>query len=240
MSKYLIYIIVLVLNIQNLFSQNNVEKSLTYFNDIGIFEISNLSNKKFQGNTLSMTVNSPDYDSKISYGFGFNINVLKYGKWSLYQNFEYSKSIYTAEYIDLESVQFEEKLNWFKFPILIEYSVLNNSLSPILLTGISFDFLDESRGTFNDELTSTEKIYDLKNIRKEFNTSFCIGLGLKYSFGRSFLKLDMTYIKGLTDIVNSSESDNLNEIMMFTHNYYDNQYSIDTYSIKVGFNLILK
>jgi len=152
-----------------------------------------------------------------------------------------------------DTLRYNEKQAWIDIPLYVRYEKTYGKWSPYIYGGYSFNFLLSAKATatfVNIEPSgkkSTEvndkSIYDQ---RQKFNTSWLAGVGTRYRIGYKYISLEVRYMAGLTNQLNSSNqypfqvNDEINANVYSTDLQYsvprvDSYFRMNSISIMIGY-----
>lgn len=198
-------------------------------------------------------------DMNISYanstgaGFHMGLNLSRYISNSFFLNVglnymgsRYSfmdKIAYPYKQEDLQTTEttFDEKLSRLDIPLTIAYELSSRNINFYLCAGFSVGSIYKVIGipskTYGEELPPvTGADIVMTDYREKLIYSSIMGTGLKFKVPRGYLVSDFRYYIGLNNIIKPESRNEITDLWS-TYLYIDDDYSINSFTISIGYYL---
>lgn len=186
------------------------------------------------------------HDTKIRPGFQVGLGLERYLSRKILINLETYFALNQYEFADRvvtrnsqTYVNFTEKLYKIEIPLTFSYEFTLNKTHFITRAGVSAARItgvtgQPERRFAEDAQALTGADLDISGFRKKMLYSGIIGAGLRYKVPRGIVSLDLRARVGLNNIV-LSEKRYANEALTNRYYYIDDDFSLNTLSLSVGY-----
>lgn len=186
---------------------------------------------------------------KVGYKFGAALDWNVTSRWSVSLGVDYSfknfRSNYSNQFVN-DTKTFTAKQDWIDIPIIIKYSIDSGKIRPFAYAGLAANLLVGSKLSLNavdvsgaTQVPSTGPDESVTFKFNEFNRSVLVGGGVKIKQGINFFYVDVRYMAGLTNVINSGRNyydvnGNFDPVLT-KYTYVMDLFRLDNLSISVGF-----
>lgn len=145
-----------------------------------------------------------------------------------------------GNYIGGYTIKLSETQSWVDIPLMVKYSFFSKkNIVPYIYAGGAYNLMLTSRisGDRNGDPSITVNNIDIVrfgDLRNRFNYSVLAGGGVRVKTNTDYFKLDIRYVRGLTNLVNESNRFD-NQQLALNLGYVDNNFSLDYYQVTIGF-----
>lgn len=197
--------------------------------------------------------NSEAYDYRPGYWFGPGIDLsineqFKVGAELLFRrtSFSYRSKRFNEDDLEVTQVQ-----RWISFPILVKYTYGSGKIYPYAYTGIAYDHLISSSGTFEFEnVTEDQGSFNIKSsgvdltlLRNRASLTFIGGIGVRKRIGYQYIFAEFRFLGGLQNIINTDNrylmrDDYLYDFeALFQYTYVDDDMRLNSFGFSIGYEL---
>ncbi|MDX2196591.1 MAG: porin family protein [Cytophagales bacterium] len=216
------------------------------FLSLGIFFGANNSNSKVVNHFSVHDTKSysPTLSPSISFHGGIGVEWLLKPYLFLSTDVMFAlRSFTTANKVyALSEVTSTESQAHIELPLTMKISFFNSKkLRPFIRAGTAFALLMSSSGKLQRKSTTTNQIdfegrdLDLKPQRNGFNMCMVAGAGLNYKVGYGYMSLDVRYLYGMSNLVNSEVRYNYFDEQLTNYGYIDSDISLNSLQISLGY-----
>lgn len=185
-----------------------------------------------------------DYDGKFNLALGANFDYLVNAKIDISAEVGYSTRTYAIigrpNYLGRYSIELEETQVWIDVPLIVRYNFFDNKpIVPYVYVGAAVNYLLAAKigGDRTGDQTVTVGGIDIMNegkLRNKINYSALVGLGARIKAKTDYFKLDARYVMGLTNLVNTANRFE-NQELSLNLGYIDNNLKLDYLQFSLGF-----
>ncbi len=201
--------------------------------------IESLSRKDFH--TTNTKYSSGGASINIGFKGIYHINSI----WDISAEPSFSYLTYQVEenVTSTSKVTLNETMSYINFPVFGSYYFYKiNNYKFYAEGGFSYDML--LSGNISGEIiynNNEQPLKDLtsistKDIRKNYNLTGSVGVGVKIDLNRSNFQINLRYKFGLMNIGNTDMQNTTNETLIWDYQYRDNKFSLNNYCVMISYN----
>ena len=194
------------------------------------------------------TTNTEDYSGEYSVSslnFQAGLHFRRYLTDDIELNFDallYLKKFeYSSYQLDLYTINYEESQSLLSFPLTGTYDFKLGKINPFVRAGFSLNYLFSASSNITRVYDNYVGLPDITgpNIdrtedREKINFSGIVGAGIKYNIKNGYLLFDARYNIGLTNIVNT-DNRLQNDELVWKYHYEDDLFALNNVSISLGY-----
>ena len=185
-------------------------------------------------NSLYSSSLGPQFGVGIEYNLFWNVDVV--GEVNLANRI--LKIEEQSDFIGGYTLNTTEEQRWLEFPLYLRVGRSIKNYIPYAYFGASFNYLTRSvvADGSRDQVKKTDIDLIQNDLRDRINGSFVAGIGVKLKTQNNFVKLDLRYSQGRSNVVDQSGRYN-NRELVFELGHVDNNFRQNFFSLTVGYVL---